>query len=115
MKIAQVIFCLLTLLFFFSPADWPVYSAPLSVEEKFEEGVSLYKKGEYASSLDAFQRLEGEVGEHRLTPDIAFMQGLVFRAMENWPGADRAFSRAAEIHPVIPDYALFFQGEALQK
>ncbi len=115
MKIPQALFYLLSLLFLFSPGDCPVYSASLSLEEKFEEGISLYKKGQYAGAVNAFQKLEEEAGENRLKPDVAFMQGLVFRAMENWPEAERAFSRAAEIHPVIPDYAVFYQGEALQK
>ena len=115
MKILQRIFCPLAFLFFFSAGDCPVFCAPLSVEEKFEQGTSLYKKGEHEKALNAFHELEKEAGEHRLNPDVAFMQALVFRAMENWPEADRAFSRAAETHPVIPDYALFFQGEALQK
>ena len=73
------------------------------------------RKGEYAQALKIFQQSEEELGEHRLRPDAIFMQGQALRALQNWPEAARAFSRAAETHALLSDYALFFQGEALQK
>jgi soluble lytic murein transglycosylase len=47
--------------------------------------------------------------------DAIFMQGQALRGLQDWPEAVRAFSRAATAHPLLADYALFFQGEALEK
>jgi soluble lytic murein transglycosylase len=82
---------------------------------QFEQGVLLYKKGEYSQALKIFQSLEEASKEPPLTADLAFMQGQVFRELQNWPGAAQAFSRAAESHPLLADYALYFQGDSLQK
>jgi soluble lytic murein transglycosylase len=82
---------------------------------QFEQGVLLYKKGEYSQALKIFQGLEEASKEPPLSADLALMQGQVFRGMQSWPEAAQAFSRAAESHPVLADYALFFQGESLQK
>lgn len=106
---------LLSLAFILLWTGSPALSADLSSEERFEQGLSLYKKGEYAQALKIFQQSEEEPGEHRLRPDAIFMRGQALRALHNWPEAARAFSRAAETHPLLCDYALFFQGEALQK
>jgi soluble lytic murein transglycosylase len=83
--------------------------------EQFEQGVLLYKKGEYSQALKIFQGLEEASKEPPFTADLAFMQGQVFRELQNWPEAAQAFSRAVESHPLLADYALFFQGESLQK
>ena len=83
--------------------------------EPFEQGLWLYKKGEYAQALKIFQGLEETSKDSSLNADLAFMQGLTFRGMQNWPEAAQAFSRAAESHPLLGDYALFSQGESLQK
>ncbi len=106
---------LLSLLFIFFWTGLPALSADPSSEERFEQGLSFYKKGEYAQALKIFQQSEEELGEPRLRPEAIFMQGQALRALHNWPEAARAFSRAAETHPLLSDYALFFQGEALQK
>jgi soluble lytic murein transglycosylase len=105
----------LSLVFIFLWTGLPALSADLSSEERFEQGLSFYKKGEFARALKIFQQSEEELGEHRLQPDAIFMQGQALRALNNWPEAARAFSRAAETHALLSDYALFFQGEALQK
>jgi len=96
-------------------AGLPALRAHPSIEEEFEKALSLYKKEEYTRALKIFQRLGGEYGEHRLRPDSIFMQAHAHRALQKWPEAAQAFSRAAEVHPLLSDYALFFQGEALQK
>ena len=56
-----------------------------------------------------------ESADARLGADRVFMQGQALRGLQDWPEAARAFSRAAEIHPLLADYALFFQGEAWEK
>jgi len=103
-------FVLITLLF--PGGDLP--AAP-SLPGQFEQGVQLFKKGEYSEALKIFQGLEEASKEPPSTADLAFMQGQVFRELQNWPEAAQAFSRAAENHPLLADYALFFQGESLQK
>ena len=101
---------LITLLF--PGANLPAAPPPPG---QFEQGVLLFKKGEYSEALKIFQGLEEASKEPPLTADLAFMQGQVFRELQNWPEAAQAFSRAAESHPLLADYALYFQGESLQK
>ena len=86
-----------------------------SPEEQFAQGLLSYRKGDYASALKVFQRLAGETKGSRFAEDLTFMQGQALRGLRNWPEAAQAFSRAAETHPLLGDYALFFQGEALRK
>jgi soluble lytic murein transglycosylase len=97
---------------FFPGAGLPAASTPY---EQFEQGVLLYKKGEYSQALKIFRSLEEVSKEPPFAADLALMQGQVFRGLQNWPEAAQAFSRAAESHPLLADYALFFQGESLQK
>ena len=97
---------------FFPGAGLPAASTPY---EQFEQGVLLYKKGEYSQALKIFQSLEEVSKEPPFAADLALMQGQVLRGLQNWPEAAQAFSRAAESHPLLADYALFFQGESLQK
>jgi tetratricopeptide (TPR) repeat protein len=92
--------------------DLPAAPSP---HEQFEMGVRLYKKGEYSQALKILQGLEEVSKQPAFTADLALMQGQVFRGLQNWPEAARAFSRAAESHPLLADYALFSQGESLQK
>jgi soluble lytic murein transglycosylase len=84
-------------------------------EEQFAQGLLSYRKGDYAPALKVFQRLGEETKDSRLAADLIFMQGQALRGLQNWPEAAQAFSRAAETHPLLGDYALFFQGEALEK
>jgi tetratricopeptide (TPR) repeat protein len=84
-------------------------------EEQFTQGLLSYRKGDYAPALKVFQRLGEETKASRLAADLIFMQGQALRGLQNWPEAAQAFSRAAETHPLLGDYALFFQGEALEK
>jgi soluble lytic murein transglycosylase len=65
--------------------------------------------------LKVFQAVGEESKDPRLSADLVFMQGQALRGLQDWPGAARAFSRAAEIHSLLADYALFFQGEAGEK
>jgi soluble lytic murein transglycosylase len=96
----------------FPGADLAAASSP---HEQFEQGVWLYKNKEYPQALKIFQGLEEVSKEPPFTADLALMQGQAFRGLQNWPEAAQAFSRAAESHPLLADYALFFQGESLQK
>lgn len=105
-------FLLVLIALLFSGADLPAASSP---HEQFEQGVLLYKQGEFSRALEIFQGLEGISKEPPFTAGLAFMQGQAFRQLQNWPEAAKAFSRAAESHPLLADYALFFQGESLQK
>jgi tetratricopeptide (TPR) repeat protein len=105
----------LSLLFIFFPAVSPALSSGPSFEEEFSQGLSFYKKEDYSSALKTFQQVEEEFKDNRLLPDAVFMQGQALRALGNWDEAAKTFSRAAEAHRLLPDYALFFQGEALDK
>jgi len=84
-------------------------------EEQFAQGLLSYRKGDYARALNVFQRLGEGTKDPRFAADLIFMQGQASRGLQNWAAAAEAFSRAAEIHPLLGDYALFFQGEALGK
>ena len=105
-------FFVLLIALLFSGTGLPTAPSP---REQFEQGIWLYKKGEYAQALKIFQSLEETAKEASLTADLALMQGQAFRGMQNWPEAAQVFSRAAESHPLLGDYALFSQAEALQK
>lgn len=90
------------------------WSAGLSPEEEFEKALALYKKKEYAQALKTFQTLEEEYKATPFQPDLLFMQGQALRALQRWPEAVDFFSKAAAVHPTVGDYALYYQGEALQ-
>ncbi len=100
---------------------WGAFSPPkeapagISPEEQFAQALLSYRQGDYAPALKVFRRLEEEAKDPRSAADLIFMQGQALRGLKNWPEAAQAFSRAAEIHPLLGDYALFFQGEALEK
>ena len=99
---------------------WPFSSTPgllagPTPDEQFEQALLLYKKGDYAQALKGFQAAGEESKDLRLSADLVFMQGQALRGLQEWPGAVRAFSRAAELHPLLADYAFFFQGEAGEK
>ena len=111
----KILLILISSLFPFFWTGYSALSAGQLSEEKFERGLSFFKKGEYAQALEIFQQLEAESGESRLRPDAVFMQGQALQALHSWPEAAQAFSRAAESRGPLSDYALFFQGEALQK
>ncbi|KPK89069.1 MAG: hypothetical protein AMJ94_13165 [Deltaproteobacteria bacterium SM23_61] len=97
---------------FSSPNEGPAGIPP---EEQFAQALLSYRNGDYAPALKAFRRLAEETKDPRSAADLIFMQGQALRGLQNWPEAAQAFSRAAEIHPLLGDYALFFQGEALEK
>jgi len=88
--------------------------AGLTPEEEFENALTLYKKKDYAQALKTFQRLEEEYKVTPFQPDLLFMQGQALRALQRWPEAVDFFSQAAAVHPTLADYALYYQGEALQ-
>ena len=92
----------------------PSWSVSLSPEEEFENALALCKKKDYAQALQTLQSLEEQYPTHSLRPDWLFMQGQALRALQKWPEATQVFSRAAEVHPTLGDYALYYQGEALQ-
>ena len=89
-------------------------SATLSPEEELAEGLALFQKNEHVQGLKTFQRLEEKYPLHPLRPDFLFMQGYTLRALKRWPEAAQAFSKASEVHSTLADYALYYQGEALQ-
>ncbi|NWF57217.1 MAG: transglycosylase SLT domain-containing protein [Syntrophaceae bacterium] len=97
------------LIFAAGPGAAPAQSDP------FAQGVLHYKKGEYSDALNIFRELEKVFKDPPFSADLAFMQGQVFRGLRSWPEAAEAFSRAGDGHPLLADYALFFQGESWHK
>jgi soluble lytic murein transglycosylase len=89
-------------------------SAGPAPEQEFENAIALYKKKDFAPALKIFQSLEEKFPSHPFLPDALLMQGQALRALKNWPEAAQVFSRAAGVHPTLADYALYYQGEALQ-
>jgi len=89
-------------------------SVRITPEEEFENALSLYKKKDYVPALRIFRSLEEKYPASPLLPDVFLMQGQALRAQQKWPEAAQAFGRAAEVHPTLADYALYYQGEARQ-
>ncbi len=113
-EIRRILICGLILLCgAFSPPDEGLGGS--TPEEQFAQALLSYRKADYAPALKVFQQLAEEPNDSRFAADLIFMQGQAFRGMQNWPEAAQAFSRAAETHPLLGDYALFFQAEALEK
>ena len=92
----------------------PSGSAQITPEGKFENALALYKKKDYGRALKIFQGLVEESPANAILPDALFMQGQDLRALQRWPEAAKGFSRAAEVHPTLADYSLYYQGETLQ-
>jgi soluble lytic murein transglycosylase len=92
----------------------PSWSASKTFEEELERALALYKKKDYLQALETLQHLEDEYPASPSRPDALFMQGHTLRALQRWSEAAQVFSRAAEVHPTLSDYALYCQGEALQ-
>jgi len=103
---------LITLLFLTGVASSG--SARITPEEEFDNAIALYKKKNFAQALKIFRSLEEKYPANPFLPDALLMQGQTLRALQNWPDAAQAFSRAAGVHPTLADYALYYQGEALQ-
>ncbi len=82
-------------------------------EEEFKNATVFFKKKDYAGALKALEKIEKESPDY-LPADRAFMQGQNLRALRRWADAAQAFSRAAERHPLLNDYAVFHEGEARQ-
>lgn len=89
-------------------------SARITPEEEFDNAIVLYKKKDFTQALKIFRSLEEKYPANPFLPDALLMQGQALRALQNWPDAAQAFSRAAGVHPTLADYALYYQGEALQ-
>ena len=89
-------------------------SARITPEEEFDNAIALYKKKDFAQALKIFRSLEEKYPANPFLPDALLMQGQALRALQNWPDAAQAFSRAAGVHPTLADYALYYEGEALQ-
>jgi len=112
--LATIVFFLLSC-YFSSPLNaFPPVSAGLSPGQEFENALTLFKKKEYLPALQALRRLEENHPESRFQPDALFVQGKTLRALQRWPEAAQVFSRAAEVHTLLADYALYYQGESLQ-
>jgi soluble lytic murein transglycosylase len=94
--------------------DVPGWSEGISAEEELDQALAVYEKGEYLEALKIFQRLEEENPLSPIVSDLLFMQGQALRALHRWPEAAQVFSRAAGSHPLLADYALYYQGEAWQ-
>lgn len=91
------------------------FAQAMSPGEEFENALALFKKKEYAQAFDACQRLEAEFPQYPAKADVLFLKGQILQALQQWPEAAQAFSRAAEVHAILGDYALYFQGEAWKK
>ena len=89
-------------------------SAGRTSEEEFEYAIALFKKKDFVPALKIFKNLEEKYPASPLFPDALLMQGQALRALKNWPEAAQVFSRAAGVHPTLADYALYYQGKALQ-
>ncbi len=101
--------------FFLLLSNLPGYAQGQSPSDDFEKALALFKKREYLQALSACQSLEAEFPGHPIKADALFLKGQVLQGLQKWPEAAEAFAQAAEIHPTLRDYALFFQGEAWQK
>jgi len=98
-------------LFFFG-ASFPI-AAGASPEQELEKALTLYKDKEYAQALQTLQRLAKDYPSHPCQADGLFLQGLILHLNKQWAEAAQVFSQAAEIHPTLQDYALYYQGESL--
>lgn len=83
-----------------------------SALSEFEKAREFFKQEDYARSLEILQGLENISPHHPLRPEITFLTGQTLRSLRKWPEAAGAFSLAAEIFPLLADYALFHEGEA---
>jgi soluble lytic murein transglycosylase len=90
-------------------------SARPTPEEEFENAVGLYKKRDFIQALEIFRSLEEKYPTNPLLPDALLMQGQALRGLQNWLEAALVFSKAAEVHPTLADYALYYQGKVLKK
>src|SRR3972149_3556789 len=89
-------------------------SARITTEEEFDNAIALYQKKDFTQALKIFRSLEEKYPANPFLPDALLMQGQALKVLQNWPDAAQAFSRAAGVHPTLADYALYYQGGALQ-
>jgi soluble lytic murein transglycosylase len=93
---------------------FPFQLASQSPEEEFAKALALYKEKDYVQALGTFQHLKEQCPASPSRLDSLFMQGMTLRALQRWSEAAQVFSLAAEVHPTLGDYALYYQGETLQ-
>lgn len=87
------------------------FSAPAT---EFDRALALYKNKEFAQALAIWEKAGEEGPQSPSWADGLFMQGQALGSLQKWPEAARIFTKAAAVHPTLGDYALFYQGEALQ-
>jgi soluble lytic murein transglycosylase len=87
------------------------FSAPAT---EFDRALDFYRKKEFAQALSIWEKTGEEGPQSSSWADGLFMQGQALKALKKWPEAAQVFAKAAAVHPTLGDYALFYQGEALQ-
>ncbi len=80
-------------------------------EEGFEKALHLYQRKNYEQAWEILQTIQEDLFPPSRQGDLSFLKGQVLRQLSRPLAAAQAFSRAAEHHQLLADYALYYQAE----
>lgn len=120
LKFFKLILILLCLSAIVSRGGWggnffSLARASLPGEEEYKSALNFFKKKEYQQAWEILKNLQEDALPLPLQADLFFLKGHVLYQLSKYPESAQAFSRAATVHPLLADYALYYQGEAWQK
>lgn len=84
-------------------------------EENLEKALNLYQKKNFQHAWEILHKLKENLLPPSQQADFFFLKGQVLRQLSKPLEAAQAFSRAAELHQLLADYALYYQAESWRK
>jgi len=76
------------------------------------KALHLYQNKNYPHAWEIIQNFKEDLLPPPRQADFFFLKGQVLRQLSKPLEAAQAFSRAAELHQLLPDYALYYQAES---
>lgn len=86
--------------------------ASTSADEELEKALYLCQKKNYQQAWEIIYNLKEDLLSPPRQADFLFLKGQVLRQLSKPLEAAQAFSRAAELHQLLADYALYYQAES---
>ncbi len=84
-------------------------------DDELENALYLYQRKNYQQAWEIIQKLKEDLLPLPQQADFFFLKGQVLRQLSKPLEAVQAFLRAAELHQLLADYALYYQAESWQK
>lgn len=84
-------------------------------EEDLENALIHYQRKNYQNAWEILQKVKEDLFPPPRQADFFFLKGQILLKLSKFLEAAQAFSRAAELHQLLADYALYYQAESWRK